>query len=53
MRTEEEIKEELSFFEGYLAGMNDDWSLDEKEVKAKIETLKFVLEGSEGSNANI
>lgn len=50
MRTEEEIKAELSFYEGYLAGMNDDWSLDEKEVKAKIQTLEFVLEESEASN---
>ena len=50
MRTEEEIREELSFFEGYLAGMNDDWSLDEKEVKAKIQALEFVLEESEANN---
>ena len=33
MKTEEEIKVELSFYEGYLAGMNDDWSLDEKKLK--------------------
>lgn len=50
MRTEEEIREELSFYEGYLAGMKDDWSLDEKEVKAKIQTLEFVLEESEASD---
>lgn len=50
MRTEGEIKEELSFYEGYLAGMNDDWSLEEKEVKAKIEILNFVLEKSEATN---
>ena len=50
MRTEEEIKTELSFYEGYLAGMNDDLDLCEKEVEAKIQTLEFVLEESEADD---
>ena len=52
MRTEEEIKTELSFFEGYLAGMNYYLSLDEKEVEAKIQTLEFILEESEAEDEN-
>ena len=52
MRTVKEIREELSFFEGYLAGMNDDLRLCEKEVEAKIQTLEFVLEESEAENEN-
>ena len=50
MRTVKEIREELSFFEGYLAGMNDDLYLCEKEVEAKIQTLEFVLEECEVEN---
>ena len=50
MRTVKEIREELSFFEGYLAGMNDDLCLCEKEVEAKIQTLEFVLEECEVEN---
>lgn len=50
MKTENEIREKLTYFEGYITGQKKSFAPNEEEIKNienKISILKWILEKNE------